>query len=147
VTPFQGPFFEVVEGLLNVMRQKALDHLKERSLKYNLAKCEYCPDFAATVTAIFSLCRIKGKKNSYCSAYRHQLQYLTRLLLDCFACEPRQRSIFGPDLEAWPDFWVLAEFLCAPFPRKGWGSTIITFTIVHQCLFLLDCQSEPPSKN
>ena len=29
----------------------------------------------------------------------------------------------GPDLGVWPDCWVSAEFLRAPIPRKGSGST------------------------
>ena len=32
-------------------------------------------------------------------------------------------SIYGPDLGVWPDCWVSAEFLRAPIPRKGSGST------------------------
>ena len=35
-------------------------------------------------------------------------------------------SIYGPDLGVWPDCWVSAEFLRAPIPRKGSGSTITT---------------------
>ena len=30
---------------------------------------------------------------------------------------------YGPDLGVWPDCWVSAEFLRAPIPRKGSGST------------------------
>ena len=37
-------------------------------------------------------------------------------------------SIFGPDLGVWPDCWVSAEFLRAPIPRKGSGSTTTTTT-------------------
>ena len=36
-------------------------------------------------------------------------------------------SIYGPDLGVWPDCWVSAEFLCAPIPRKGSGSTTTIF--------------------
>ena len=36
--------------------------------------------------------------------------------------------IYGPDLGVWPDCWVSAEFLCAPIPRKGSGSTTTTTT-------------------
>ena len=35
-------------------------------------------------------------------------------------------SIYGPDLGVWPDCWVSAEFLRAPIPRKGSGSTTTT---------------------
>ena len=34
--------------------------------------------------------------------------------------------IYGPDLDVWPDCWVSAEFLHAPVPRKGSGSTTTT---------------------
>ena len=37
-------------------------------------------------------------------------------------------SIYGPDLGVWPDCWVSAEFLRAPIPRKGSGSTTTTTT-------------------
>ena len=40
-------------------------------------------------------------------------------------------SIYGPDLGVWPDCWVAAEFLCAPIPRKGSGSTTTTTTSCH----------------
>ena len=33
---------------------------------------------------------------------------------------------YGPDLGVWPDCWVSAEFLRAPIPRKGSGSTTTT---------------------
>ena len=36
--------------------------------------------------------------------------------------------IYGPDLGVWPDCWVSAEFLRAPIPRKGSGSTTTTTT-------------------
>ena len=39
-------------------------------------------------------------------------------------------SIYGPDLGVWPDCWVSAEFLRAPIPRKGSGSTTTTTTSV-----------------
>jgi len=32
----------------------------------------------------------------------------------------------GPDFGAWPDCWVSVEFLLAPIPRKGSGSTTTT---------------------
>ena len=38
-------------------------------------------------------------------------------------------SIYGPDLGVWPDCWASAEFLRAPIPRKGSGSTTTTTTI------------------
>ena len=38
-------------------------------------------------------------------------------------------SIYGPDLGVWPDCWVSAEFLRAPIPRKGSGSTTTTMLI------------------
>jgi len=50
----------------------------------------------------------------------------------CYAFEPFWRAIFalilpfltsGSDLEAWPDCWAFVEFLRAPIPRKGSGST------------------------
>ena len=37
-------------------------------------------------------------------------------------------SVYGPDLGVWPDCWVSAEFLRAPIPRKGSGSTTTTTT-------------------
>ena len=75
--------------------------------------------------------RISRKENSACSACRHPLQELNHLLLDCPASEPLRKSIFGsslflscgPDLGVWPDYWVSAEFLRTPIPRKGSGST------------------------
>jgi len=85
-----------------------------------LAYCEqYYPDFAATITAFFFFiissyrCRIK-RKNSSCSACRHQLQDLTHLLLDCPASEPLQRAIFGITssiFDFWSRFWDLARLL------------------------------------
>ena len=36
--------------------------------------------------------------------------------------------IYGPDLGVLPDCWVSAEFLRAPIPRKGSGSTTTTTT-------------------
>ena len=33
---------------------------------------------------------------------------------------------YGPDIGVWPDCWVSAEFLRAPIPRKGSGSTTTT---------------------
>ena len=33
---------------------------------------------------------------------------------------------YGTDLGVWPDCWVSAEFLRAPIPRKGLGSTTTT---------------------
>ena len=41
----------------------------------------------------------------------------------------------GPDLGVWPDCWVSAEFLGAPIPRKGSGSTITTTTSTMQRLY------------
>ena len=45
-------------------------------------------------------------------------------------------SIYGPDLGVWPDCWVSAEFLRAPIPRKGSGSTTTT-TTMHNFPFWL----------
>ena len=42
-------------------------------------------------------------------------------------------SIYGPDLRVWPDCWVSAEFLRAPIPRKGSGSTTTTTHQVGNC--------------
>ena len=78
--------------------------------------------------------RISRKENSDCSACGHPLQDLNHLLLDCLL-NPFANlslaplflfSIYGPDLGVWPDCWVSAEFLCAPIPRKGSGSTTTT---------------------
>ena len=38
---------------------------------------------------------------------------------------------YGPDLGVWPDFGISAEFLRAPIPRKGSGSTTTTITLAH----------------
>ena len=48
-------------------------------------------------------------------------------------------SIYGPDLGEWPDCWVSAEFLRAPIPRKGSGST--TTTTGHWYQSMCDCAS------
>ena len=40
-------------------------------------------------------------------------------------------SIYGPDLGVWPDCWVSAEFLRAPIPRKGSGSTTTTIQFIR----------------
>ena len=48
-------------------------------------------------------------------------------------------SIYGPDLGVWPDYWVSAEFLGAPIPRKGSGST--TTTVINRCQFISECES------
>ena len=82
--------------------------------------------------------RISRKENSARSACRHPLQNLNHFLLDCPASEPLRKSIsgsslsllsiHGPDLGVWPDCWVSAEFLRAPIPRKGSGSTTTTTT-------------------
>jgi len=40
----------------------------------------------------------------------------------------------GPDLGAWPDYWVSVKFFHAPIPRKGSGSTTTTTTgtkVIH----------------
>jgi len=78
------------------------------------------------------LCRMERKENSSCSACRHPLQDPTHLLLDCPGSEPLRRAIFGTtssifDLGAWLDCWVSVEFLYAPIPRKGSGSTTTIF--------------------
>ena len=51
-------------------------------------------------------------------------------------------SIYGPDLGVWPDCWVSAEFLHAPIPRKGSGST--TITVINRCQFISECESSSP---
>ena len=51
-------------------------------------------------------------------------------------------SIYGPDLGVWPDCWVSAEFLRAPIPRKGSGST--TTTVINRCQFISECESSSP---
>ena len=43
---------------------------------------------------------------------------------------------YGPDLGVWPDCWVSAEFLRAPNPSKGSGSTTATQSVL----------AAPPSK-
>ena len=50
--------------------------------------------------------------------------------------------IYGPDLKAWPDCWVSAEFLRAPIPRKGLGSTTTTTTL--RGLSLRHCSGGKP---
>ena len=50
-------------------------------------------------------------------------------------------SIYGPDLGVWPDCWVSTEFLRAPIPRKGSGSTTTThhqLACATQCWFTLN---------
>jgi len=42
-----------------------------------------------------------------------------------------------PGFEAWPDCWVSAEFLRAPIPRKGSGSTTTTATSVVVCILVV----------
>ena len=37
---------------------------------------------------------------------------------------------YGPDIGVWPYCWVSAEFLRAPIPRKGSGSTTTTSTVM-----------------
>ena len=83
--------------------------------------------------------RISWKENSACSACGHPLQDLNHLLLDCPAFKPLCKSIFGSSLSlfsiyglelgVWPDCWVSVEFLLAPIPWKGSGSTT---TIIKQ---------------
>ena len=101
--------------------------------------------------------RIGRKENSACSACGHPLQDLNHLLLDCPASEPLRKSIFGsslslfsiygPDLGVWPNCWISAEFLRAPIPRKGSGSTTTkpTLSSLHQAIkfdcFFCHCQS------
>ena len=41
-------------------------------------------------------------------------------------------------LGCWPDCWVSAEFLRAPIPRKGSGST--TTTVINRCQFISECR-------
>ena len=48
-------------------------------------------------------------------------------------------SIYGSNLGVWPDCWVSAEFLRAPIPRKGSGST--TTTVINRCQFISECES------
>jgi len=69
------------------------------------------------------LCRIKWKENSSYSAYRHNLQHLTHLLVHCPAeSEPLRRAIFFY-FDLWSRRWGSVEFLCAPISRKGSSST------------------------
>jgi len=81
------------------------------------------------------------KENSSCSACRHPLQDLTHLLLVYLASEPLLRAIFGTTFSildlwsrpwGWPDCWVYVEFLHAPIPRKGSGSTTTTANTVDR---------------
>ena len=96
--------------------------------------CLHCHGHSLLLSSY--LHRISRKENSACSACEHPLQDLNHLLLDCPASEPLRKSIFGsslfltydPDLGVWPDCWVSAEFLRAPIPRKGSGSTTTTTT-------------------
>ena len=82
----------------------------------------------------------------------HPLQDLNHLLLDCRASEPLHKSIFSSSLsilDLWfqtlgcgPTCWVSAEFLRAPIPRKGSGST--TTTVINRCQFISECESLSP---
>ena len=75
------------------------------------------------------LYRISRKDNSACSVCGHPLQDLNHLLLDCPASEHLFVNLslaplslfltYGPDVWVWPDCWVSAEFLRAPFLGKG----------------------------
>ena len=38
---------------------------------------------------------------------------------------------YGPNLGVWPGCWISAEFLRAPIPRKGSGSTTTTTEFIH----------------
>jgi len=72
------------------------------------------------------LCKIKRKENSSCSACGHSLQDLTYLLLDCPASEPvcaPSLALLLPLLFSGPGYWVSVDFIHAPIPRKGSGST------------------------
>jgi len=59
------------------------------------ARCEmsrlHCHDHSLLLSSY--LCRIKRKENYFCSTCGHRLQYLTHLLLDCPASEPRARHV------------------------------------------------------
>ena len=87
---------------------------------------------------------ISRKENSACSACGHPLQDLNHLFLDCPTSEPARKSIFGsslsifltygPGLGVWPDCWVSAEFLRAPIPQKGSGSTTTTTSCLSRRL-------------
>ena len=60
--------------------------------------------------------------------------YRTSIISSTVLSEPLRKSIFGSSLfliyvsalGVWPDCWVSAEFLRAPIPRKGSGSTTTT---------------------
>ena len=103
--------------------------LLSRSIRSELSRLR-CHGHSLLLTSY--LHRISRKENSACSACGHPLQDLNHLLLDCPAPDPFADlslaplflfSIYGPDLGVWPDCWVSAEFLRAPIPRKGSGST------------------------
>ena len=94
------------------------------------------------ILLLFSyLHRISRKENSPCSACGHSIQDLNHLFLDCPASDLFATLslapiflflTYGPNLGMWPDFWVTAEFLHAPIPRKGSGSTTNTTNQHHQ---------------
>ena len=64
---------------------------------------------------------------------------LLNLFANLFLAPLSLFSIYGPDLGVWPDCWVSAEFLRAPIPRKGSGST--TTTVINRCQFISECES------
>ena len=96
--------------------------------------------FAATITVFLYLHIFTGSVGRRIlivvpvdTLYRTSIIFSsTVLLLNPFANLPLAPlslfSIYGPDLGVWPDCWVSAEFLRAPIPRKGSGSTTTTTT-------------------
>ena len=103
------------------------EELLSRPIRFELSRLR-CHGHSLLSSYLY---RISRKENSACSACGHPLQNLNHLLLDCPASEPLRKSIFGSslsilDLGVWPDCWVSAEFLRAPIPRNGSGSTTTT---------------------
>ena len=109
------------------------------------------PVFAAMVTVFFYLHIFTGSVGKRLlivvpvdTLYRTSIiSSLTVVLLNPFAnlslASLSLFSIYGPDLGVWPDCWVSAEFLRAPIPRKGSGST--TTTVINRCQFISECES------
>ena len=79
--------------------------------------------------------RISRKENSACNAYGHL--YRTSIIFSStvlplnpfvnLSLAPLSLFLtYGLDLGVWPNCWVSAEFLRAPIPRKGSGTTTTT---------------------
>jgi len=72
------------------------------------------------------------QENSSCSASGHHPQEVTHFLLECPSSDAPSLTLLLPfltsglNLGVWPNCWVFAEFLSAPFPRKGLDSTTTT---------------------